>query len=214
MNIFADKNLIEEIKYEAKRFSVDLDNEQQKKLEKYLIILNKWGKAINLTADSNPVQIITKHFVDAFAFKKLLENYSARNLIVGDIGSGGGLPGIILSIILPNWNWNFIEINKKKCTFLSTVIHTLELKKYCSIHSIDAESYSDENFDLVLSRALWKPENWLEKSLRLLLPGGFVVTFEVVKNEFKNNNFDKVDTIEYKLRDNTPRLLSLYRKAV
>ncbi len=93
---------------------------------RYLAHLIEWNKTINLTAITNPNEIIIKHFVDSLS--ALIATSFPQNGVVLDIGSGGGFPGIPLKIVRPDMRLVLVEPVQKKCSFLNSVIGLLKLQ--------------------------------------------------------------------------------------
>ena len=78
--------------------NIRLTNDQVKKLLDYLVLLDKWNSTYNLTAVRNPQAMLTYHLLDSLAVVPYLPE--TRKLL--DVGSGGGLPGLVLSIVYPD----------------------------------------------------------------------------------------------------------------
>jgi 16S rRNA (guanine527-N7)-methyltransferase len=75
---------------------LDVTAEAQQKLLSYLSLLQKWNKVYNLTAVRDPLEMVTLHLLDSLS---VLPHIKTKNLL--DVGSGGGLPGIVLAICMP-----------------------------------------------------------------------------------------------------------------
>jgi len=88
----------------------------QARLLAYLALLDKWNHTHNLTAIREPERMITHHLLDSLAVLPHLPSRPGLRLI--DIGSGGGLPGIPLAIVRPDWRLTLLDSNFKKATFL------------------------------------------------------------------------------------------------
>lgn len=83
----------------------------------YLVLLDKWNSTYNLTAVRNPQAMLTYHLLDSLAVVPYLPE--TRKLL--DVGSGGGLPGLVLSIVYPDMKVSMIDIVHKKTAFLNQV---------------------------------------------------------------------------------------------
>ena len=92
---------------------------------RYLAHLIEWNKTINLSAITNPNEIIIKHFIDSLG--ALIATSFPQNGVVLDIGSGGGFPGIPLKIVRSDMRVVLVEPVQKKCSFLNSVIGLLKL---------------------------------------------------------------------------------------
>ena len=143
------------------------------RLEQYLQLLVKWNRKINLTAEKTAEDILNRHVFDSFQYSRALE----QDYRVMDIGSGAGFPGIPLKIIFPNLNLVLVESQRKRCSFLDTVIRDLELDKV-EVMTARVEDILDtlsEKFDAVVFRAVSSSQACLSLGERFLVPGGKII---------------------------------------
>ena len=122
---------------------------------RYLAHLIEWNKTINLTAITDPKEIIIKHFVDSLA--ALVSTSFPQNGVVLDVGSGGGFPGIPLKIVRSDLHLVLVESVQKKCSFLNSMIGLLTLHDVSTFHGT-IEQYAKRPLhhviDMVVVRAL------------------------------------------------------------
>ena len=122
---------------------------------RYLAHLIEWNKTINLSAITNPNEIIIKHFIDSLG--ALIATSFPQNGVVLDIGSGGGFPGIPLKIVRSDMRVVLVEPVQKKCSFLNSVIGLLKLHDVSTFDGT-IEQYAKwplrHVFDTVVVRAL------------------------------------------------------------
>jgi 16S rRNA (guanine527-N7)-methyltransferase len=147
----------------------------ERQLLAYLDLLTKWNRTYNLTAVRNPVDMVTHHLLDSLALLPLLAQKcrplgaktvglfqeelpagtGALSVLAGqrlvDVGSGAGLPGLILAIACPQLQIASIEASQKKASFQQQAKIELGLTNV-SIHCARAEAVSD-TFDAAISRA-------------------------------------------------------------
>ena len=122
--------------------------EAQQKLLNYLSLLQKWNKVYNLTAVRDPTEMVTLHLLDSLS---VLPYINAKNLL--DVGSGGGLPGIVLAICMPALQVTTIDTVQKKTIFMRQAKGELGLNNLTVVHA-RVESYKPaEKFDAIISRA-------------------------------------------------------------
>jgi 16S rRNA (guanine527-N7)-methyltransferase len=124
------------------------------RLAAYLALLVKWNKVYNLTAIRDPREMITHHLLDSLAVLPELEKNSAlagRCLRLADVGSGAGLPGIVLAIVRPAWSITSVEAVEKKAAFQRQAKIELGLANL-AIHGGRVEELRD-TFDAAISRA-------------------------------------------------------------
>jgi 16S rRNA (guanine527-N7)-methyltransferase len=122
------------------------DNVEAKLLD-YLALLGKWNAAYNLTAVREPEQMLVRHLLDSLSILPYVRNGS---LI--DIGTGAGLPGLVLAMARPELRVTLLDSNGKKVRFLRQVIAELGIANAQSVQG-RAEEF-DGRFDMVTSRAL------------------------------------------------------------
>ncbi|MDP2795272.1 MAG: 16S rRNA (guanine(527)-N(7))-methyltransferase RsmG [Sulfurisoma sp.] len=124
----------------------------EQRLLAYLDLLVKWNRTYNLTAVRNPADMVTHHLLDSLALLPALEQKSAlAGRRIADVGSGAGLPGLVLSIARPEWQVASIEASQKKTSFQQQAKIELGLTNV-SIHCARAEAVT-EIFDAAISRA-------------------------------------------------------------
>ena len=110
--------------------------EAQQKLLNYLSLLQKWNKVYNLTAVRDPIEMVTLHLLDSLS---VLPYINAKNLL--DVGSGGGLPGIVLAICMPALQVTTIDTVQKKTIFMRQAKGELGLNNLTVVHA-RVESYN------------------------------------------------------------------------
>ena len=130
------------------RLDLELSSAQQGKLIHYLIMLDKWNKAYNLSGIKGIEQMLHYHLLDSLAIIK----HIAGNIIL-DVGTGGGLPGIPLAICFPDKKILLLDSNGKKTRFLFQVKTELGLENIEIFHNRVETFQSPEQIDIVLCRA-------------------------------------------------------------
>ncbi len=125
----------------------------EEKLVAYLALLAKWNKVYNLTAIRHPGEMVTHHLLDSLAVLPLLEKsaLAGRQFRLADVGSGAGLPGLVLAIARPDWEIASVEVVEKKAAFQRQAVIELGLANV----SIHCGRVQDENgrFDAAIARA-------------------------------------------------------------
>jgi 16S rRNA (guanine527-N7)-methyltransferase len=161
----------------SQKLGIHLNQLQLEQFETYYRELVDWNERMNLTAitDYDPVQI--KHFLDSLTVIAAIEPEDrARPLYVMDVGTGAGLPGIPLKIILPDTRLVLLEATTKKTKFLEHLLAKLGLKEVEIVAGRAEEIARDtryrEKFDLVLSRAVASLPTLVELALPFCAIGG------------------------------------------
>ena len=139
---------------QAEQVKINVEEEQARQLWEYMQLLLMWNEKINLTAITEPNEIILKHFVDSFT----IAPYIDKNSYLIDVGTGAGFPGIPLKIIRPDINIVLLDSLQKRINFLQETIEKLNLNKISAIHArieeIGKNKQYREKFDYVTSRAV------------------------------------------------------------
>lgn len=128
--------------------------EQAEQFFEYMNLLIEWNEKMNLTAITEPSEIIQKHFVDSLTILNRIED----NQKVVDVGTGAGFPGIPLAIMNPKLEITLVDSLNKRLVFLQEVINKLKLKNIEIVHA-RAEDFGQnknyrEKFDIATSRAV------------------------------------------------------------
>ena len=139
----------------------------QRKLLDYILLLDKWNKVYSLTAVREPERMIGLHLLDCLA---MLPYVKASRLL--DVGSGGGMPGIILAICHPDWQITMIDSNSKKTGFLQQAAISLQLSNVTVVTSRVEQFQPAQPFDVITSRAFADLGDFVAWSQHLLAPGG------------------------------------------
>ncbi|MGN5518421.1 16S rRNA (guanine(527)-N(7))-methyltransferase RsmG [Halopseudomonas sp. Lyrl_26] len=149
----------------AEQMGIALSEHQAEQLLAYMALLNKWNKAYNLTAVRDPNEMVSRHLLDSLSVLPHVEQ--GRWL---DVGSGGGMPGVILAIMLPDSDFTLLDSNGKKTRFLTQVRLELGLDNMQVVNS-RVEAFSpDRPFDGIVSRAFSSLADFTELTRHLSTP--------------------------------------------
>lgn len=146
---------------------LELDFERQKKLLDYLQLLHKWNNVYNLTAVRKVEQMVFYHLLDSLA---VLPHLWPRHWL--DVGSGAGLPGLILAIAQPDWQFTLIDSNSKKTSFIQQAIVELNLSNVKVRCTRVEELKIGEKFDGIISRAFADTSDFVNTTRHLLAANG------------------------------------------
>jgi 16S rRNA (guanine527-N7)-methyltransferase len=153
---------------------LELDEAQIAKLLDFMGLLQKWNKVYNLTAVRNPEEMLTHHLLDSLAAVAPLRRHLAQQGGAGrrllDVGSGGGLPGVVFAICCPDLDVSCVDTVAKKAAFIQQAAAALQLS---SLHGLHARVENlDGPFDVVSCRAFAALADFTAWSRQALAPHG------------------------------------------
>ena len=151
---------------------LSLDDRAQQALLLHMSLLQKWNQTYNLTARSSPHDMLTHHVLDCLAILPALLRHSGQGqaLRVLDVGSGAGLPGVVLAVCRPEWEVTCLDAVAKKTAFVQQVAGALGLSNLRARHGrVEALT---ETWPLVVSRAYASLRDFSHDSEAALAPAG------------------------------------------
>ena len=155
------------------------------KLLIYKDLLLKWNKSINLTSINNK-EIVTHHFLDCLAVIPFIKSSSLL-----DVGTGAGLPGIVIAIIKPDIKISLIDKVGKKIAFIKRVLAELDIKNVQTHHSRVELMTSEEKYDGIISRAFSNMSDFVQITKHLLKKQG--VWYGMKSKKILNDEMKGID---------------------
>ena len=133
-----------------------LCEKQREQLNMYANLLIEWNEKMNLTAITEPQEVVYKHFLDCLQFFSCVS--VGENARIIDVGTGAGFPGLVLKIARPDMQLTLLDSLNKRITFLNEVIEKLELSGVATIHVRAEEGARKaelrESYDIACARAV------------------------------------------------------------
>ena len=169
---------VDELATGATQLGLSLSEAQLDTLLQYAAMLLKWNQVYNLTAIRSPAEVLTHHLLDSLAavqpLRRYLETQGPSDAAVLDVGSGGGLPGIVLTIACPELKVTCVDTVSKKAAFIQQAAIQLPRQvmggrlasRHARVESLDTP------FDVVCSRAFASLPDFAQWSSKALKPGG------------------------------------------
>lgn len=144
----------EEFYKQAQKMNIVVNESKIEKFYTYMNLLIEWNEKINLTAITDPKEIIIKHFIDSILIGNNIEDGSS----IIDVGTGAGFPGIPLKIFNESYRVTLLDSLNKRTIFLKEVVDKLKLKNVEIIHGRAEDCARDikyrEMYDYAVSRAV------------------------------------------------------------
>ncbi|GHG58604.1 ribosomal RNA small subunit methyltransferase G [Alishewanella longhuensis] len=128
--------------------SLELSETQLKQCIAYVSLLDKWNSAYNLTSVRDPKEMLMKHVLDSLV---VAPHLTGNNFI--DVGTGPGLPGILLAIYYPDKHFTLLDSLGKRIRFLNQVKLQLNLQNVTPLQSRVEDHQPEQGYDGVISRA-------------------------------------------------------------
>ena len=164
--------LLAPLREAARTLGLDLSEAQLQQLLDYLGLIQKWNKVYNLTAVRDPQAMLVQHLVDSLSLIPALRRHLAAQpgQRLMDVGSGGGLPGVVVAICEPGLDVSCVDAVAKKASFIQQVAAELRLPNLHGLHS-RVEELKVPPFDVVTSRAFASLLDFTSLTRQHLKPG-------------------------------------------
>ena len=172
----------QELKQGSKALGLDLNENALNLLLKYQDALVLWNKAYNLTAIRDPKEMLVKHLLDSLS---ILTSLPEGRLL--DIGTGGGMPGMIIALCQPERECVLLDSNGRKIRFLKQFIADLKLPNVTAVQTrVENEDSIRElgTFDVITSRAFASLTDFIEASKPYMHTGSYICAMKgLIPNE-------------------------------
>ncbi len=157
----------------AAAIGIDVDAQQSASLIAYVDLLARWNATYNLTAVRDRDGVWVQHIADCLAVLPVLDRQLARATAtrVLDVGSGGGLPGVVLALMRPALDVTCVDTVGKKAAFVRQVAGALALPNLHAAHA-RVEALAVPPFDLITARAFASLADFVRLTRHLLSPDG------------------------------------------
>ncbi|WP_225031247.1 16S rRNA (guanine(527)-N(7))-methyltransferase RsmG [Paraburkholderia sp. XV] len=166
-----------------RELDIDLTAEQKGKLLDYVALLAKWNAVYNLTAIRDPRQMLIQHILDSLSIVPHLATLGPATLL--DVGSGGGLPGIVLAIVFPEWSITVNDIVQKKSAFQSQAKAELGLGNLSvvtgRVENLRPGIEVPGKFDAIVSRAFAELADFVTLARHLVADDGAIWAMKGVR---------------------------------
>lgn len=154
---------------------------------RYIELLSKWNTAYNLTAVKGPEAMLKRHVLDSLSVHSFIEGDHCL-----DIGTGPGLPGLILALAQPDKHWTLLDSNVKKTRFLQHVKAQLNISNIDIVHSRADSFQNEDGYSTIICRAFSSLGDFYSASRHLLQDKG---TLLAMKADISEKELSEVKTL-------------------
>ena len=177
MTADADHRRLAGLQAASDQLGLALTEAQMRGLLAYLALLQRWNKVYNLTALRDPEEMFSHHLLDCLAVLPPLRHWLAHAAVpkprLLDVGSGAGLPGVLLALLQPAWTVHCVDTVSKKASFIRQVAVDLRLPNLQGLHArVEALQPAQGVYDLITSRAFASLADFTGLSAHLLADKG------------------------------------------
>ena len=182
----------------AELMNIPLSDKQIQQLLHYLSLIHKWNKIYNLSAIRDPIESVKKHLLDSLS----IINFIQPGLLL-DVGSGAGLPGIVIAIMKPETEVFVLDSVGKKCRFMQVVKSELALENLIVVNSRVESFKPKKSFSQIASRAFAEASKTIQLTKHLLEENGRYLLM-------KGSNVDEedIDNLNVKVHSMTVPFVS------
>jgi 16S rRNA (guanine527-N7)-methyltransferase len=182
------REIAESIERGARELGLLLGPEASEQLADYLGLLDRWGRVHNLSAIDAGPDAVRLHLLDSLAIVPALDRHRPQGGVLLDVGSGAGLPGVVIAVVRPQWQVFTVDAVEKKASFVAQVAIELGLRRLEALHGrvetlgdpTASQSFSTRRWtqmapqgaDVVVSRAFASLADFTRLTARCLAPGG------------------------------------------
>lgn len=175
---------------------VAVTDTQVGQLQQYQLMVTEWNRKLNLIAGSTLPDFAHRHILDSAQLAKYLPaaatGVEAEPLDILDVGSGAGLPGLVLAVLCPQHKFTLAEIIQKKASFLVTAAYKLGVKNV-TVHAGDVKLLPAEKYHVVTARAVAALADLLDLTDLQLKPNGYWLLLKGQAVEHEINALKSLD---------------------
>jgi 16S rRNA (guanine527-N7)-methyltransferase len=178
------EDLLSLLRSKLQQTDIEVTEQQQNKLIDFILMMNKWNKAYNLTSVRDPQDMVLKHLLDSI----VIAPYITEKVYI-DVGTGPGLPGIPLAILYPDKTFILLDSLGKRVRFMTQVAHELKITNIQPVQSRVEDYVSTLQIDGVLSRAFASLKDMLHWCQHLVNSSG---NFMALKGQLSEQEINEL----------------------
>ncbi|HYS62336.1 MAG TPA: 16S rRNA (guanine(527)-N(7))-methyltransferase RsmG [Paraburkholderia sp.] len=192
----------------VRELGLNVSDAQLGKLLDYVALLSKWNAVYNLTAIRDPRQMLIQHILDSLSIVPHLAPRGPSSAL--DVGSGGGLPGIVLAIVLPEWAVTVNDIVHKKTAFQAQAKTELGLANLSvvtgRVETLQPGAEVPAKFDVIVSRAFAELADFVTLARHLVAEHGAIWAMKGLRPDGEIERLPAGAHVEQIIRLNVPAL--------
>ena len=142
-------------------------------IEQYMALLKKWNRAYNLIAEADDKTLLSRHIFDSLSVRDSIAGERAM-----DVGTGAGLPGLLLAVTMPAREWTLLDANGKKTRFCEQAVMELGLKNVTVMQQRIEHHRPPHCYDTIISRAFAPLTGFIRAVRHLLCDSGRMVAMK------------------------------------
>ena len=142
-------------------------------ISQYIVLLQRWNKAYNLVASVDEVTMINRHILDCLAARPFIKHGPCL-----DVGSGAGLPGLVLAVTMPTTEWVLLDSNGKKTRFCEQAVHELGLDNVQVVQQRVEHHEPGQCYATIISRAYTQAVDFVNATRHLLCDSGQILAMK------------------------------------
>jgi len=168
----------------------EIENDRLSLIRKYFAFLLDWNTKINLISRKSEEEVLTTALIESYSLYELIRDDTGKFL---DVGSGGGLPGMIISILMPEARVELLDSIRKKTTFLSEAVYHLELKNAMVTNKRLEEIDKNSKYDIIFSRGVGNFDSLKQHYFAHIGSTGRIIILTGSDNEHHFRNYDVIE---------------------
>lgn len=168
----------------------EIENDRIALIRKYFAFLLDWNTKINLISRKSEEEVLTTGLIESYSLYELIKDETGKFL---DVGSGGGIPGMIISILMPEAQVELLDSIRKKATFLSEAVSHLELKNVKVTNKRLEEIDKNSRYDIIFSRGVGNFDSLKQHYFAHIGNAGRIIILTGSDNEHHFRNYDVME---------------------
>ena len=148
-------------------------SDQAVDLWRYMQLLQQWNRAYNLVAPVDDLTLLNRHVMDCLAAREFIQ--PGRSL---DVGTGAGLPGLVLAVTMPSTEWVLLDSNGKKTRFCEQAVHELNLENVRVVQQRAADHSANPCYANIISRAFSQAADFVNMTRHLMCRNGRILAMK------------------------------------